>query len=84
MHCIIWAKYLFGVLFGESDDSNMLEDLRNSYTQTGLSDFKEKAELIFQELYYKEIMKEIQSSTENSEKFKGVHPIDLVNNENFK
>lgn len=31
VHCVIWAKYLFGVLFGPSDDSsNMLEDLRDS------------------------------------------------------
>jgi len=27
IHCIVWAKYIFGVLFGRSDDSNPLADL---------------------------------------------------------
>lgn len=30
IHCITWAKYLFGVLFGpdQDDDNNMLVDLK--------------------------------------------------------
>lgn len=26
LHCIIWAKYLFGILFCDSDETNLLED----------------------------------------------------------
>ena len=31
LHCIIWAKYLFGVLFGLPDEENLLEDFRQKF-----------------------------------------------------
>jgi len=30
IHCVIWAKYLFGLLFGPHDDTNPLIDIIDS------------------------------------------------------
>ena len=57
LHCIIWAKYLFGVLFGPSDEGNLLEDLREKFQE-----FKENMhEIVFQELFDEQIKKQINA-----------------------
>jgi len=57
LHCVIWAKYLFGVLFGPMDDGNLLEDLREKF-----ENFKENlAEIVFEELFDGQIKKQRDS-----------------------
>ena len=31
LHCIIWAKHLFGVMFGPEDESILLTDLKKDF-----------------------------------------------------
>lgn len=59
LHCIIWGKYLFGILFGNNDDDNLLEDLREKiYSIEENADF---AKIIFEEIFEKQIEKQINS-----------------------
>ena len=57
LHCVIWAKYLFGVLFGAMDEGNLLEDLREKFEK-----FKGNvAEIVFEEVFEGQIMKQRDS-----------------------
>jgi len=66
LHCVIWAKYLFGVLFGPMDEGNLLEDLREKFDNS-----KENvAEGVFDELFQNQIQKQIDSDPKKFEKLK--------------
>lgn len=62
LHCIIWAKYLFGILFGPADNDNLLEDLRSKLELN--KDNDNRGKIIFQELFENQIEKQISSDPE--------------------
>lgn len=51
LHCVIWAKYLFGVLFGLNDDANLLEDMRDKFGKIETN----MEEIVFNELFETQI-----------------------------
>ena len=74
LHCVIWAKYLFGVLFGPQDEGNLLEDLREKFDSSKASE--ETAEGVFEELFFGQITKQKDS---DPEKFAKLKPLELKN-----
>ncbi|KRX07271.1 Molybdenum cofactor biosynthesis, MoeB [Pseudocohnilembus persalinus] len=67
VHCVIWSKYLFGVLFGPADDeSNLLVDLKESLSnndknhQATFQDYQQEALKVAQELFYISIKKQME------------------------
>jgi hypothetical protein len=67
LHCIIWAKYLFGILFGPADNDNLLEDLRGKLDVNGAN--ADLSLIIFKELFEDQINKQINSDPEVQNKF---------------
>ena len=58
LHCITWAKYLFELLFGANDDSNVLSDLKESVDFSNQNEFPLK---LIQKLFFQDIQSQINS-----------------------
>lgn len=82
VHCIIWAKFLFGILFGPTDEgeSNLLEDLRAKFASNseGPEDALRSAQLLFDQLFCQDIINSLETA-EHKEKFAHVRPVKTVN-----
>lgn len=73
IHCIIWAKHLFNLLFGPQDKENPLIDLIDSLTSSEQDD-KKLAVGVFNEMFYNQVikMKDLEP-----EKFSYITPVKL-------
>lgn len=77
IHCIIWGKHLFNLLFGPQDKENPLIDLIDSLTSASADheqDDKKLAIGVFNEMFYNQVvkMKDIEP-----EKFSYITPVKL-------
>ena len=59
MHCTIWAKQLFDVLFGPKDDEGIMKDILDTIDK----DDKNKNEKVFSNLFFEE-MKKLKEANE--------------------
>jgi len=58
VHCVVWAKLMFALLFGAQDDSNMIKDLKIEKEATEkIEDFAQKT---FIHLYEKDIEEQLK------------------------
>lgn len=81
IHCLVWGKHLFSLLFGPSSDDNLLNDLLDSLKNKEILESASPAEevfkvvdKIFQKLYIEMPQDQINA---NPEKFKNLKPLDL-------
>mmetsp|Transcript_52413 Transcript_52413/g.138995 ORF Transcript_52413/g.138995 Transcript_52413/m.138995 type:complete len:555 (-) Transcript_52413:90-1754(-) len=58
IHCIVWAKHLYDVLFGPADDSNVLRDVKEAMDEVRANGNGDAGELLFDHLFNQEIVKQ--------------------------
>lgn len=79
IHCLIWAKHVFGLVFGNHNDENLLQDLFEKVNEESLLAEGDLAKGVFQLLLqlfrklYRELLEEQKKS--NPEKFIGINLI---------
>lgn len=76
-HCIVWAKYLYNLLFGPKDESNLLTDIQGLEDEVGLESPEAYARRVGESVFQRDIKTQI-SMKDLWEKRKPPTPIDLV------